>query len=76
MEADPRHSEIVVRDFGLENVKPSKLPSYREEHKRSGGGPAGAGVCPLNGMDVGPPIVVDDLLADFVREQGQGQGPW
>ena len=46
LEADPRHAELVVRDLGLEGIKLSKRPGSKEEHKRSGGGPAGAGVYP------------------------------
>ena len=37
----------MIRDLGLTNAKPSKLPGSKEEHKRAGGGPRGAGVYPL-----------------------------
>ena len=52
LEADPLHAEIVVKDLGLQIAKPSKLPVSKEEHKRSDGGPSGAGVYPVNAMDV------------------------
>ena len=37
LEADPRHAEIVVREFGLEGATPSKVPGAKtddeaEEH--------------------------------------------
>ena len=38
LEADPRHSEIVVRDLVLEGSKHSKLPGSKEEHKKAAGG--------------------------------------
>ena len=31
LEADPRHAEIVVRDLGLTDGKPSKVPGKKEE---------------------------------------------
>ena len=46
LEADPRHAEIIVRDLGLIGAKPSKLPGSKEDHKKAGGGPHGAGVYP------------------------------
>ena len=66
-----------MRDVGLENAKPSKLPGVKEEHKCSGGGPSGAGVYPLNAMDVEPPGAVDvDLYAslDKCASKGKGRG--
>ena len=41
LEAGPRHAEIVIRDLGLEGARSSKLPGFKEEHKRTGGGLAG-----------------------------------
>ena len=46
LEADPRHAEIIIRDLGLVGAKPSKLPGSKEDHKKAGGGPHGAGVYP------------------------------
>ena len=48
LKADARQAEIVVRDLGLAGAKPSKRLGSKEEHKRSAGGPAGAGVYPLD----------------------------
>ena len=31
LEADPRHAEIVIRDLGLADGKPSKVPGKKEE---------------------------------------------
>ena len=79
LEADPRHAEIVVRDLCLEHVKPSKLPGSKEEHKRSGGGPSGAGVYPINTIVVEPHGAVDvdiDLheYIDKYTSKGKGRG--
>ena len=75
LEADPRRAEIAVRDLVLENAKPSKLPGSKEEHKRSGGGSSGAGVYPLNAMDVEPPGAVDvDLHASLDKYASKGMG--
>ena len=35
LEADPRHSEIVVRELGLQNAKASLVPGTKEEAKRT-----------------------------------------
>ena len=48
LEADPRHAELVIRDLGLIGARASKLPGSKEDHKRAGGGPPGAGVYPQN----------------------------
>ena len=79
LEADPRHAEIFVRDLCLENAKPSKLPCSKEEHKRSGGGPSGAGVYPLNAIDVEPQGAVDANVdmheyVDKYTSKGKGRG--
>ena len=79
LEADPRHAEIVVRDLCLENAKPSKLPGSKEEHKRSGGGPSGAGVYPINAIDVEPQGAVDAEVdmheyIDKYTSKGKGRG--
>ena len=31
LEADPRHAEIVIRDLGLTDGKPSKVPGQKED---------------------------------------------
>ena len=31
LEADPRHAEIVIRDLGLTDGKPSKVPGVKEQ---------------------------------------------
>ena len=31
VEADPRHAEIVIRDLGLMESKPSKVPGAKED---------------------------------------------
>ena len=33
LEADPRHSEIVVRELGLQTAKPSKVPGAKHTHQ-------------------------------------------
>ena len=47
IEADPRHAELAIRDLGLEGARGSKLPGSKDEMKKAGGGPAGAGEYPL-----------------------------
>ena len=66
LEADPRHAELVIRDLGLTDAKPSKLPGSKEEHKRAGGGPHGAGVYPL--------LSVSGTAADSRIGIGKGKG--
>ena len=34
LEADPRHSEFVVKELGLENCKTTEVPGSKEEAKR------------------------------------------
>ena len=63
-----------MRDLGLEHARPIKLPGSKQEHKHSGGGPAGAGVYPLNGMDVESPSVMDDLPANLDKCASKGKG--
>ena len=66
LEADPRHAEIVVRDIGLVGAKASKLPGSKEEHRRAGGGPSGAGVYPA--------LPATSLCTAELRS-GKGRGP-
>ena len=35
LEADPRHAELVVRELGLENCKPSKVPGAKAANERT-----------------------------------------
>ena len=76
LEADPRHAEIVIRDLGLEGVKISKLPGSQEEHKRAGGGPAGAGTYPMLELGADPDILdVNELDVPHVPGgMGKGRG--
>ena len=41
LEADPRHSEIVVKDFGLVDAKPSRVPGRKVRDEVTGGDDAG-----------------------------------
>ena len=34
LEADPRHAELVIRELGLENCKPSKVPGVKMNSDR------------------------------------------
>ena len=38
LEADPRHSEHVIRDLGLEGAKGSRLPGSKDDRGKVGGG--------------------------------------
>ena len=51
IEADPRHAELAIRDLELTTAKGSKLPGSKEESKKTGGGPAGAGEYPVNSVE-------------------------
>ena len=46
LKADPRHSEFVVTDFGLETSKVSAVPGSKEEQKRAPARPASAAATP------------------------------
>ena len=70
LEADPRHAEIAIRDLGLSDAKPSKLPGSKEEQKKSGGGPAGAGDYPLNLAEAG----AETRNWEFPSGRGKGRG--
>ena len=43
-EADPRHAEIVVREFGLEEVIPSKVPGAKADGDTDKQLPKNAGI--------------------------------
>ena len=74
LEADPRHAEIVIRDLGLENARPSRLPGSKEEHKRAAGGPAGAGVYPMLSMGEEFELVVDASDDPVILHKGGNIG--